>query len=238
VKLSQHSFLQDSLAYLIAGYIYLVSRTTRWTLVNCEEMQRRAQAGEPFVACFWHGRMMMMPTFWRFRMPLYILGSQHGDGRLIRRTVAHFGVNSIAGSSSRGGARAVREMVHAIQSGASVGISPDGPRGPRMRAHTGMTMVSKLTGARIVPMSFSLSYGHVLHSWDRFLIGYPFGRGIFICGEAVEVPADADEAALEAARVALEERLNAITATADQLCGRPRIEPAPESPAGESKSHA
>lgn len=238
MKLSQHSLLQDSLAYLIAGYIYLVSRTTRWTLVNCEEMQRRAHAGEPFVACFWHGRMMMMPTFWRFRMPLYILGSQHGDGRLIRRTVAHFGVHSIAGSSSRGGARAVREMVSAIQSGASVGISPDGPRGPRMRAHTGMTVVSKLTGARIVPMSFSLARGRVLRSWDRFLIGYPFGRGVFICGEAVEVPADADDAALEAARATLETRLNEVTATADRLCGRPHIEPAPENSAREPKVRA
>jgi lysophospholipid acyltransferase (LPLAT)-like uncharacterized protein len=228
VKLSQHSFLQDSLAYLIAGYIYVVSRTTRWTLVNCEEMIRRAEAGEPFVACFWHGRMMMMPTFWRFRMPLYILGSQHGDGRLIRQTVSHFGVNAIAGSSSRGGARAVREMVAAIESGASVGISPDGPRGPRMRAHTGMTMVAKLSGARIVPMSFSLSYGRVLRSWDRFLIGYPFGRGVFICGDPVEVPPDADDETLEAARVTLEARLNEVTATADRLCGRAPIEPAPE----------
>jgi hypothetical protein len=227
VKLSQHSLLQDSLAYLIAGYIWLVSRTTRWTLVDCEDMQRRARSGEPFIACFWHGRMMMMPTYWRFAMPLYILGSQHGDGRLIRQVVSHFGVNAIAGSSSRGGARAVREMVAAVQSGASVGISPDGPRGPRMRAHTGMTMVAKLTGARIVPMSFSSSRGRVLRSWDRFLIGYPFARGVFICGEPVTVPADADEAALEAARATLEARLNQVTAEADRLCGRVPVEPAP-----------
>jgi len=128
---------------------------------------------------------------------------------------------------NRADARAVREMVAAIQSGASVGISPDGPRGPRMRAHTGMTMVAKLTGARIVPMSFSSARGRVLHSWDRFLIGYPFARGVFICGEPVTVPADADEAALEAARATLEARLNEVTAEADRLCGRVLVEPAP-----------
>lgn len=228
--------MRSVLAFGLAFYVLLVSRLTRWTLVNCGDMQRRAEKGEPFIACFWHGRMMMMPSFWQFQMPLYVLGSRHRDGELIRRTVAHFGVHSIAGSSSHGGPQAIREMLRALRSGASVGISPDGPRGPAMKAAPGMAVVAKLSGARIVPMSYSVSRGRTLRTWDRFFVPYPLGHGIFICGEPVELPADASEAALDAACADLEAQLNILTAEADRLCGRAPLDPPSRQQSGREPS--
>ena len=219
--------LQRALAWLIACYIRLVFRLTRWTFVNEAEMRRRGEAGEPFIVCFWHGRISQMPIFWSFRMPLYVLGSRHRDGRLILRVSAHFGVRSIVGSSSRGGSQALREMVQVLRGSGSVGLVPDGPRGPRMRASPGIITLAKLTGVPIFPVAFSTTSGRFLATWDRFLLAWPFGRGLFICGEPVSVAADADAAALEAARAALEERLNDITAEADRRCGQPPVAPAP-----------
>lgn len=223
--------VQRVLAALIATYIQLVYRLTRWTRINDEAMLRRRESGQPLIVCFWHGRMIQMPKFWDYRWPIRLLGSPHRDGRLILRTLAHFGVRPIVGSSSRGGTQALREMVQAIRGGSSVCLAPDGPRGPRMRASPGAIALAKLTGVPIVPVACSTTRGRVLASWDRFLLALPFGRGVFICGEPVWVAPDADDAAIEAARATLEARLNEITAKADRMCGRPPVEPAPIRPA-------
>jgi hypothetical protein len=219
--------VQRVLAALIAAYMRLVFRLTRWTRMNEEPLSRRVQSGQPVITCFWHGRMLPMANFWHYKMPISLLGSPHRDGRLILRTVQHFGVRSIVGSSTRGGSKALREMVETIENGGAITLAPDGPRGPRMRASPGVIALAKLTGVPIIPATFSTSAGKVLASWDRFLLALPFGRGVLICGDPISVAPNADASALEAARQLLESRLNDITAEADRLCGRRPVEPAP-----------
>lgn len=218
--------VQRLLAGVIALYIRLVFRLTRWTYIDDAEAVAHAAAGKPFIACFWHGRMILMPKFWRFSMPMYLLASPHRDGQLIMRTLRHFGVGAISGSSSRHGARALREMTRVLADGGAVVIAPDGPRGPRMRVTPGIIALARLTGAPIVPITFSVDNGRILRSWDRFLFALPFGRGVFIAGEHLWIPRDTDESGMEAARLELERRLNAITAEADRRCHRAPVEPA------------
>jgi lysophospholipid acyltransferase (LPLAT)-like uncharacterized protein len=174
--------------------------------------------------------MLMWPSFWGGRRPAWMLISDHQDGRLIARTIEHFGVATITGSTSRGSVMALRGMVQRIAQGASVAVTPDGPRGPRMRAAPGIAMVAKLTGAPIVPVSYSSSRAIAWSSWDRFLLALPFGRGVFIVGDPVYVARNADEAAVESARRAVEAQLNRLTMEADRLCGRTPVEPATEPP--------
>jgi hypothetical protein len=222
--------VQRFLSWLIAGYSGFVFRTTRWTYVDYEAFRQLGVQKRPLIACFWHGRMILMPNFWPFAMPLYVLHSPHRDGQLMLRTLARFGMRPIIGSSKRGGAQALRDMSRVIREGSSVCITPDGPRGPRMRVSAGIVLLAKLTGAPLVPASFSVARGRTLDSWDRLLIAHPFGRGVFISGEPVFVARDADHAALEKARATLERRLNTITAEADRRCGRAPVAPA-EAPA-------
>jgi lysophospholipid acyltransferase (LPLAT)-like uncharacterized protein len=156
-----------------------------------------------------------------------MLISRHPDGQLIARTVAHFGIRTVAGSSSRGGGAALRLMVKALKAGDCVGITPDGPRGPRMRASEGAIHVARLSGAPLVPAAFGARARKVLGSWDRFVVAAPFAGGAFVWGEPIEVARDADDAAIERARRTLEDSLNAVTAEADRLCGQEPVEPAP-----------
>ena len=155
-----------------------------------------------------------------------MLISQHRDGQIIARTVGHFGIKTVAGSSSKGGAQALRAMVKALKAGDCVGITPDGPRGPRMRATDGAVALARLSGAPIIPATFGAARGKVLPSWDRFLVAWPFGRGVIVWGDPIEVPRDADAAQLDASRLRVEGALNAITAEADRLTGRAPVEPA------------
>jgi len=96
-----------------------------------------------------------------------------------------------------------------------------------MRAQPGVVALAARARVPVVPVAWSASRRWIAPSWDRFVVALPFARGVFVWGEPVTVPADADAPALEAARRLLEERLNAVTAEADRLVGRAPVEPAP-----------
>ncbi len=116
-------------------------------------------------------------------------------------------------------------MLRILKGGESVGLAPDGPHGPRMRASTGITHLARLSDATILPATFSIDRRRVLSTWDRFVVPWPFGRGVMVWGDPIHVPRDADDHALEAARQRVEDALNAITAEADRLCGTAPVEP-------------
>ncbi len=210
---------------LIAGYIRLVKATGRWRIIGAEVPARLWDAKQPFIGCFWHGRLLMMPLGWRPGVAVKILISSHADGRLIARVMGRFGLGTITGSTRRGGNEALRAMLRALRRGEPVVVTPDGPRGPRMRAGGAIVELARLSGRPIVPGAFAASRCWVAPSWDRFVVALPFARGVYVYGEPVAVPRDADAAAIEAARRLVEERLNAVTAEADRRVGRTAIEP-------------
>ena len=213
---------------LAAGYLRLVYATGRWRLIGIDGMSAYVTRGKPIIACFWHGRLLMMLYAWRWKQRRQMLISQHRDGRLIAGIVARFGVATVTGSSSRGGAPAVRQLLGILKSGESIGITPDGPRGPRMRAQMGAIRLAQLSGAPIFPVSFGARPRRMLSSWDRLVLVFPFSRGVVIYGDPIDVPRDAGAAQLEHIRALLERRLNEITAEADRLTGYPAVEPAHE----------
>ncbi len=219
--------VRDVLCWLGAQYIRLVFATGRWTVVRGEGPRAFWRDGKAFILCFWHGRLLMMPYCWKRTAPIHMLISQHRDGQIIAKTVGHFGIRTVAGSSTRGGAAALRSMLKALKAGEWVGITPDGPRGPRMRASEGIVQVARMSGVPVIPCTFSIGRGRVLSTWDRFLVAWPFASGAFVWGEPIEVARDAE---VEPARLRIEEALNAITAEADRLVGRAPVEPA--EPAG------
>jgi lysophospholipid acyltransferase (LPLAT)-like uncharacterized protein len=214
--------------WLAAKYITLVRRTGRWEVIGWETPERALAEKRPLIVAFWHSRLLMMPYTWLSRTPFNMLISEHRDGRIISDIVAHFGIRTIAGSKTRGGLQALRLMVKTLKNGEVVGITPDGPKGPRMRDSSGAASLAKLSGAIVVPLAYSASRRKIFGTWDRFLLPIPFSRGVFLWGQPVEVPRDADEATMEAARQAIEDGLNAVTAEADARCGHPiPIEPGP-----------
>lgn len=210
-------------AWLAAGYIKLVWATSRWDVVGRENAQDLLDSGTVAIAAFWHARLLMMPRVLALAEPrprFSMMISSHRDGRLIAATVARFGIDAVFGSSTRGGPTAALGMRTALEAGHWVGITPDGPRGPRMRAQPGVVVIARHAGAPILPVSFSTTRGRLLGSWDRMLLPFPFGRGVFVIGPPITVPADATAEAQERARLEIEVALTAATVTADRLCGR------------------
>jgi lysophospholipid acyltransferase (LPLAT)-like uncharacterized protein len=215
------------LCRLVAAYIRLVHRTSRFTTEAAEVPLAFWRAREPFILAFWHGRLLMAPMAWPSDAAMNMLISGHNDGRIIADAIRHFGLGTIVGSKSKGGSGALRAIVRALNDGQNVGFTPDGPRGPRMRVSAGVIAAARLGRAPIIPLSYATSRRRILGSWDRFHLALPFSRGLFLWGEPILVPADADAAEQERLRLLLEDRMNALTAEADRRCGHRPVEPAP-----------
>jgi len=215
--------------WLGAAYIRLVLLTVRWEWIGQEHLDGVVAARAPFVVAFWHGRIAMMAAVTRKTvLPVNVVISNNRDGELIARLIGHFGGNTIRGSTrdlrktkGKGGDAVMRAAVDRLNAGEAIAITPDGPRGPRMRAQPGVAAMSALTGAPVLPTAWATRRARVLRSWDSFMVPWPFDRGVYAVGAPVYPEGDDREAH----RLAIEAGLNAATRLADERAGRIPVEP-------------
>src|SRR6202040_4400864 len=139
--------------------------TNRWSVEGGEIPRQLRDSGRAFILAFWHGRLLMIPMAWRRLAPMHMLISAHPDGQIIADAVTYFGVDSIAGSTSRGGAAALRTMLRRLKDGDCVGVTPDGPRGPAMTASLGIVNVARLAPVPILPITYATSRRRLLATW-------------------------------------------------------------------------
>lgn len=222
-----HPAVRRAAARLVACYLAFVDRHTDWILLETGPRDRLIEAKRPFVAAFWHDRLALMSLAWRPGLGFGMLASEHRDGQFGADVAERFGIGRISGSTTKGGAKALRAMVQTLRSGTCVGLAPDAPRGPRMRANVGVVHLARLAGAPIVPATYAVSRRKVLRSWDRFIVPLPFGRGARIWGEPIEVPRDLDDAGIEAVRQEVEARINALVERAERAVGLEPMRPEP-----------
>jgi lysophospholipid acyltransferase (LPLAT)-like uncharacterized protein len=137
---------------------------------------------------------LLLPYAWPGgKETFFMLISAHKDGRLISKTVGRLGIETIAGSTQRGGTQALVEMVRLSKKGKTIGITPDGPRGPAFEVSEGTLMAAYLAKADLIPVTYSIKRHKRLNSWDRFLVPFPFSSGVLEWGEAVQYPKTRDQ---------------------------------------------
>lgn len=221
----------------IAFYVRLVRNTTRWDIYGAEHPEAFWSDNRPFILTFWHGRLLLIPPVWRRDRRMHMLISQHRDGELIARAMDPFGIGTVRGSAAKagkkdkGGSGALRVMVRQLKHNEYAGFTPDGPRGPRMRASTGVIAAARLAKVPILPVTYAVKRRRVLNSWDRFILPWPFNRGVYLWGEPIDVHSDETETSEQAA-LRLETAMNALCDRADALCGHAPIPPGDRLPAG------
>lgn len=145
-----------------------------------------------------------------------VLASRSRDGSIVARYVSRFGLDVVRGSSSQGGAAAMRALVTTVEAGRDVALVPDGPRGPQRQLGPGVVVLAAVTGAPVVPLGFAARPARRMVTWDEFLVPAPFARAALVFGAPLTVPRDADRALV---RKDIERSLDEATAAADRLVG-------------------
>lgn len=166
--------------------------------------------GGPLIYAFWHSQLGLMPWV-QLRPPSVVPVSRSKDGEWTARLFARLNAETVRGSTSRGGATALRGLVRAARAGKDLAITPDGPKGPAERVQPGAVWLARLSERPLLPVAFACRPCVRVGSWDRMIVPLPFSRGVFEYGELLWVRRDADEDATEEARVELEWRLRETT---------------------------
>ena len=199
---------------IYALVLRLLALTIRREVRHAERPEESWRRGQRIIAAFWHQHLLMMP-FLPHEGRVGMMISRHRDGEFIARTVRRFGIDSIRGSTTRGGAQALRGMVRFFEAGGNLAITPDGPQGPRHVMQRGVIELARLTSAPIFPVAYAASRKKVFNSWDHFILPLPFSKVVYLWGEPVFIPRELTEKELEEKRLLVEERLRQVTAEAD-----------------------
>jgi lysophospholipid acyltransferase (LPLAT)-like uncharacterized protein len=207
------AWVLEALGHLL---IQLLGWSWRYDRKGVDHFQPFRDRGEPVIFVFWHSRILPLAHLHR-NEGVVVLISQHRDGELIARLVERRGFLTARGSSSRGGGRALRELVEALEAGRDLAITPDGPRGPARVMKVGAVLAAARSGAVIIPVAAGASRGWRTRSWDQFLVPAPFARIPVRYGEPIRVAPQEDEGALERAMAEVEAQVNALTDQVDGL---------------------
>src|SRR5438128_5837346 len=209
-------------AKLIAsvGYraVALLGSTLRWRTEGLEHLDAIAASGKLPIMAFWHGRILPATYFFR-RRGIVVITSDNFDGEWIAGIIERFGYGTARGSTSRGGRRALLQLARDMAAGRPAGFTVDGPRGPARVAQPGAVWLAKATGHPVLPFHLEADRSWTLKTWDRTQVPKPYATVALVVGEPFDVPPEADDSAIEAARRTLEMRLHVLESRATALIG-------------------
>jgi lysophospholipid acyltransferase (LPLAT)-like uncharacterized protein len=200
---------------LIIAIMWACSRTTRPVVINWHVVEGLERRGTHGIIAAWHNHTLYFAAFLGKRLGMHTIMSKSRDGDAIALIARAFGMPAIRGSTSSSALSVLRQSLRLLRQ-AHVGITPDGPRGPRYVAQRGAAALAQLSGAPIVPMAWAADRQWEFGSWDRMKLPKPFARIAVIVGEPIWVARDEDS---EAARLRIERTLRHLTRDADRFVG-------------------
>lgn len=213
---------QELICLVIVSYMRLVFYSSKKIFINYEKLLETAQNKVPLIVVFWHNRLMMTPFVTMMPKKLHpdynfmTLASRHGDGKIVGRVMEKFGLISILGSSQDGRKSSrgiefssIKKIIDGLKNGFSIGITPDGPRGPNQKINGEIINIARISGAKILATSYSASRFKKLNTWDHFIVPLPFSTLCFYFDEeAIPVAGKTSEEEMEKIKTLIETRIN------------------------------
>lgn len=165
----------------------LLGKTWRITIHDPHCIDIYNDRGKKRVYCFWHAHLLVTAFTFRHTGKAAMVSSSK-DGQLAASVARRWGYDIVTGSSTRGGSAALRESLRLLRNNQCVGITPDGPRGPKRKAKNGVAQIAQQAGADVVAIRMKADRFWQLKSWDGFIIPKPFARIRFILGPLLPPP--------------------------------------------------
>ncbi len=214
------SFVQNLITSIIFFYLWFVYLTSKKNFINFENLSQNLTSNKAFILANWHNRLIMAPFLGRYILKktkykngYMTLASKHGDGRFVGKVMEKFDFENISGSSRDGRGKAsrgidvsvFRHLIKNLKKGKSLGITPDGPRGPNQKINGAIIEIAKVSDTFIIPVSYSSSKFIEFKSWDRLKLPLPFSTIKFYCGDIFVADKNIDN---EILKKQLEEKMN------------------------------
>ena len=206
-KLVKNVFVQNILSLLGFFYICFVRITSKIKHKNKSIPEYYWKNNKPFILAFWHSQLLMINFSWKKNKKLNILASGHSDGQFGAIIAKYLGAETITISNKKRKIN-IRPIFEILNDNHYIGITPDGPRGPKEKVSDGVIKIAKTTNVPIVPVGYWSSKNFSLSSWDSFLITFPFSKCVFTWGEPLIISKNIEDKEIEKFQLILEKKIN------------------------------
>ena len=216
-KLLKNFFVQNILGFFTFLYIRAVNLTSSIQFENESIPKQFWNNDKPFILAFWHSQLMMIGFSWKKKQNVNILASSHSDGRFGAIVGKYFNLNNIQ-TSEKNKSVSLRSIFKLLNDNNYIGITPDGPRGPKEIVSEGIIKIAKTSKVPIIPIGFWSSKNFKLKSWDSFLITLPFSKCSFVWNKPLEIPYNIQENQIQHYQKLLQEKINQRVKKARNNC--------------------
>ncbi len=183
LKRVKQFLLVHTLPPLVYIFLLLLRATLSIKHINRERMEEAQKKTGSVIACFWHGRLLLMPFAVRGARAKVLI-SRHRDGEFIARVIRFFGLGTVRGSHRKGGVTSIREMIAAVNEGWNIAITPDGPKGPKYRVKEGLIELAKISQKPILPIAYGARKKKLSVPGTASFFPIPF-QELSFCGESL-----------------------------------------------------
>ena len=206
--------------YKLIGMIgYFITKTIYYTMRKKVIKKDGYNSENSYAYGFWHGRLLytsMMMTNIAHRTAVLVSPSKVGE--IIATALGKFGYERVRGSSNKNSLRSLLEMIKAMRVGKSGGFAVDGPKGPIYEVKQGIIYSAQKTGTLVVPCGAYCSSKWIFKkAWDKFEIPKPFSKLIYIIGEPMVIPDNAD---VDEWCKIVESKIKELEKEAEEICNR------------------
>ena len=209
-------FITSIKLFLYPQLVYILNIVSnRWTRIEVygKDNVNKLNSEIPILYAFWHGKLWL-PAYYFKGLKYLVLSSLSRDGEYMTRVLKKYCYQIVRGSSSRGGGRALLELIRKIKKGNSAFITPDGPTGPIYKVKPGIVYLQEKTDAVIIPIGVAIKYKKTFASWDRLIFPLPGAKAAMVFGEPLYLPVDIS---IEERAKLLEDAINAVQEEAEGL---------------------
>ena len=186
--------IKKFLSLVGALYVYIVYISSQKTFINKDNFDKLILENKSFIYALWHDQLLLSPFTWQTKNRIDILISKHKDGDIIADLIKYHGFNSIRGSTNnpskekeKNTISSIRKIIKTLKANVSIGITPDGPRGPRHKVSEGTINIARISSKKILPMALAYKEQWILNTWDKFIIPKPFNKICIVWGDPIDI---------------------------------------------------
>ena len=176
---------------LILYYLLkIVGSTLKIKIIKNENVRENE---ESYIFAFWHNKLVMPTLCMSYIKKKAVLASPSKDGELISVPLEKMGFHMVRGSSDKNAASSLISLIKLLKQGYSIGTPVDGPKGPIYEVKPGLVYLAQKSRTYMVPIGGAYKSKWTFHkAWDKFQFPKPFTTMVFLMGDPIEVPKDAD----------------------------------------------